>query len=110
MYAIENGKQAINGVEVATFRRDVSVGDACLVAEAGTTGCSGSGCRMAGGRTFLRIGCVSGDFCFIPIVDKARGSIGIAIAGCGDDSLDSIVKALEFCLEALADQYTGVND
>lgn len=110
MYAIEKGKQAINGVEVATFRREVTERDARLVAEAGTTGCTGSGCRMAGGRTFLRIGCVSGDFCFIPIVDKAQGCIGVAIAGCGDDALDAIVQTLDFCREALYDQRCEVDD
>ena len=110
MYAIEKGKQAINGVEVATFRRDVTTGDACLVAEAGTTGYSGSGCRKAGGRTFLRIGCVSGDFCFIPIEDKERRNIGIAIAACGDDALNAFLKSLGFCLEALADQCTEADD
>jgi len=110
MYAIEENVRKINGVEVATFQRDVVAGNAILEAEAGTTGFKGSGCRKAGGRTFLQIGCVNGDMLFRPITNKEGKCVGILIGGSGDDALNAIVKALGFCLAALVDQCSEVDD
>ena len=110
MYAIEESVKKINGVEVATFQRDVVEGNAILMAEAGTTGFTGNGCRKAGGRTILQIGCVDGDFCFRPIINDEKKTIGVIIAGSGDDALNAIVKTLGFCLAALVDQCTEVDD
>lgn len=110
MYAIEESAKKINGVKVVTFQRDVVEGDAILEAEAGTTGFTGSGCRKAGGRTFLQIGCVNGDLLFRPVINKEKKCVGIIIAGSGDDALNGIVKTLGFCLEALVDQCTKVDD
>ena len=70
MYAIEESVKKINGVEVTTFQRDVVEGNAILEAEAGTTGFKGSGCRKAGGRTFLKIDCVNGDLLFKPVLSN----------------------------------------
>ena len=110
MYAIEESMKKINGVEVATFQRDVVEGNAILMAEAGTTGFKGSGCRKAGGRTFLQIGCVNGDMLFRPIFNNEKKCVGIIIAGSGDDALNAILKAMGFCLAALVDQCTEVDD
>ncbi len=110
MFAIEESVKKINGVEVATFQRDVVEGDAFLEAEAGTTGFTGSGCRKGGGRTFLQIDCLNGDMLFKPVINKERKCVGIIIAGSGDDALDAIVKTLGFCLAALVDQCTEVDD
>ena len=69
MYAIDEGLKKINGTEVDTFRREVVDGHTCLEVEAGTTGYKGGCCRNAGGRTYIGIDCVTGDFCFQPITD-----------------------------------------
>ena len=110
MYAIEEGLKKINGIAVETFRRDVLDGNAYLEVEAGTTGYRGGSCRNAGGRTFLRIDCVRGDFCFQPVTDDDGKNVGIVIAACGDDGLNVLMKALDFCREALNDQRCEVDD
>jgi len=109
MYSIEEKMRKINGVEVTTFQRDVAEGNTRLQVEAGTTGFKGSGCRLAGGRTFLRMDCLQGDFLFAPALTKDGKCAGILIAGCGDDALNAIVQSLGFCLEALVDQCAEVD-
>jgi hypothetical protein len=103
MYAIEEGVKKVNDVEVETFQREVLDGHACLEVEAGTTGYKGGCSRSAGARTFLRIDCVTGDFFFGPITDEEKRNVGIVIAACGDDGLNAIMKALDFCRDALND-------
>ncbi|MBQ4436301.1 MAG: hypothetical protein II879_09455 [Clostridia bacterium] len=110
MYAIEENLKKVNDVEVDTFQRDVEDGNVCLQVEAGTTGYKGGCCRNAGGRTFIRIDCVSGDFYFSPITDEDGRKVGIVIAACGDDGLNALVKALDFCRDALNDQRCEVHD
>ena len=111
MYAIEEGLKKVNDVEVDTFQREVVEGHACLEVEAGTTGYKGGCCRNAGGRTFIRIDCVTGDFCFQNFgVAVTLDVVGIVIAACGDDGLNAIMKALDFCRDALNDQRCEVDD
>ena len=62
MYAIDEGMQKINGEMVETFHREVLEGNTNLEVEAGTTGYKGGCCRNAGGRTYLSLLCLSGDF------------------------------------------------
>ena len=69
MYAIDEGLQKINGEMVETFHREVIAGNTDLEVEAGTTGYKGGCCRNAGGRTYLSLLCLSGDFFFGPIKD-----------------------------------------
>ena len=110
MYAIDEGLKTINGVEVDTFQRDVEDGNVCLQVEAGTTGYKGGTCRTAGARTILRIDCECGDFYFSPITDDDGQKVGMVIAACGDDGLNAIMKALDFCRDALNDQRCEVDD
>ena len=110
MYAIDEGLKTVNGVEVDTFQRDVEDGNVCLQVEVGTTGYKGGCCRSAGARTFVRIDCVCGDFFFSPITDDNGQKVGIVIAACGDDGLNAIMKALDFCRDALNDQRCEVDD
>ena len=110
MFAVDEGLRSVNGVEMTTFQRGAMERNTWLDVEAGTTGYSGSGCRDAGGRTFLRIEGMSGDFFFKPILDKEKKCKGIIIAGCGDDALDAIVKGLEFGRNVLDDQRCEIND
>lgn len=109
MYAIKEGLQKINGGLVATFQREVICGDTKLELEAGTTGYKGC-CRNAGGRTYLSMLCLSGDFFFGPIKDDEGRIAGITIACCGDDALNAIMKALAFSQQALNDQCCDVDD
>ena len=69
MYAIEESVQKINGEVVETFQREICDGNTNLEIEAGTTGYKGGCCRNAGGRTYLSLLCLSGDFFFGPIKD-----------------------------------------
>lgn len=110
MYAIEEGMRKINGEMVETFQREVSCGNTGLEIEAGTTGYKGGCCRKAGGRTYLSLLCLSGDFFFDPIKDDEDHIAGIAIACCGDEGLDAITKALEFAHSAINDQRCDVDD
>ena len=67
-------------------------------------------CRIAGGRTYLNLMCLDGDFHFIPFKDENGIFKGITIACCGDDALDAIMKALIFTGDVLTDQCCEVND
>ena len=110
MYAIEEGLQKINGEMVETFQREVVCGNTDLEVEAGTTGYKGGCCRDAGGRTYLSLLCLSGDFFFGPIKDDEGHIAGITIAWCGDDALNGIMKAIEFAHQAIDDQRCDVDD
>ena len=110
MYAIEEGLQKINGEMVETFQREVVCGNTDLEVEAGTNGYKGGCCRDAGGRTYLSLLCLSGDFFFGPIKDDEGHIAGITIACCGDDALNAIMKAIEFAHQAIDDQRCDVDD
>ena len=110
MYAINEGLAKINGVPVETFEREVIDGNTALRAEAGTTGYKGGCCRDNGGRTYLCIHCLCGDFHFSPVTDDEKNVVGIEIACCGDDGMNAIMKALEFMHEVIHDQRGEVDD
>ena len=110
MYAIEQDLKKINDVIVDTFGRAITEHDTELEAEAGTTGYKGTPCRKAGGRTYLRIQCWKGDFYFETITDDNGTPVGVEIACCGDAGLNAIMKALDFCRDALNDQRCEVDD
>lgn len=110
MFEIEKGLKKINGEIVNTYKRIVATPSVRLAVEAGTTGYSGSASRSAGGRTYIRIVCHKGDFCFDPFFDDDGNVVGFEIGACGDAGLDSIMKALEFVQEAINDQRCEVDD
>lgn len=110
MFAIEEDKKAINGKFVKTFARTVKDHNTELDVEAGTTGYSGTPCRKAGGRTYMRLVCWDGDFHIDPITDEEGNPFGVEIACCGDAALDAFIKALEFACEAINDQRFDVDD
>ena len=85
-------------------------GRTALEVEAGTTGFVGKDCRNAGGRTYIGINCICGDFYFEPVKNDNGQISGIKIACCGDDGLDSILKALGFVMQALTDQVNEIDD
>ena len=110
MFAIKKGLIKINGESVETFEREVTCGDTELLVTAGTNGYKGSGCRIAGGRTYLNLLCTGGDFYFCPFKDENGIFKGITIACCGDDALNAVVKALDFAAEVIDDQRCEVDD
>ena len=110
MYEVEKGLKKINGEVVETFKRIVKTPSVRLAVEAGTTGYRGSASRSAGGRTYVRIVCHKGDFCFDPFFDEEGNIVGIEIAACGDSGLESIQKALEFAHKAVNDQCFELDD
>lgn len=106
MYEIKEDYKCINGSMAETFTRDVSVEDAELQAEAGTTGFRG-GERAAGGRTYLRIENIGGaDFFAKALKDNS----GVEIALSGDSSLMALIKVLDFASRVLTEQAAEVND
>ena len=110
MYEIEKGMKKINGEAVETFQRTVRTPSVRLAVEAGTTGYKGSASRSAGGRTYIRIVCHKGDFCFDPFFDDEGTVVGFEIGACGDAALDSIMKALDFARDAINDQRCEADD
>ena len=110
MFAIYEGLARINGVPVETFEREVLNGNTALRVEAGTTGYKGGCSRDNGGRTYVCIDCLCGDFHFSPVTDDEKNVVGIEIAACGDDGLNAIMKALEFAQAVINDQRCDVDD
>lgn len=110
MFAIEEGLKKINGETVETFSREIAEFNTGLEVETGTTGYKGGICRDAGGRTYLRIEAVCGDFYFSPIFDEEKRMVGVEIAACGDAGLNAVMKALDFARAAIDDQRRGTDD
>ena len=110
MYAISEGVAKINDRRVHTFRREVSVGDAFLTVKAGTTGYKGEVSRSAGSRTYVFLDTIFGDIHFAPITDADGCMTGFEIAGCGDDTLNALIRAVKFIEKALDEQRLGYND
>ena len=96
--------------EFNTYLDLIGDGRTALEVEAGTTGFVGEDCRNAGGRTYIGINCICGDFYFEPVKNDNGQISGIKIACCGDDGLDSILKALGFVMQALTDQVNEIDD
>ena len=110
MYAINEEVKKINGELVETFEREVVNGNTLLRVEAGTTGYKGGCCRDTGSRSYLCIDCLCGDFHFSEVTDEDGTAVGVQIACCGDDGLNTLVKALEFAVQAMNDQRCEVDD
>ena len=110
MYAIKEGLAKINGVPVETYEREVIERDTALKVIAGSTGYKGGCCRDTGGRTYICIDCLCGDFYFSPVTDDDGDVVGIEIATCGDDGLNAVMKALGFAMEVIDDQRCEVDD
>ena len=110
MFAIEEGHKRINDRILETFKRSVMGHQTELLVEAGTTGYKGTPCRKAGGRTYLALVCMEGDFHFEPVTSDDGEIFGIEIACCGDAALDAVMKALDFARDVINDQRCDVDD
>jgi len=110
MFAVEEKHKRINDRIVETFERSVTGRRTELLVEAGTTGYKGTPCRKAGGRTYLNLVCLEGDFHFEPVANDDGEIFGIEIACCGDAALDAVMKALDFARDVINDQRCDVDD
>lgn len=110
MYAIREGRAFINRVPVKTFERETLGANTNVRIEVGTTGFRGSKDRRNGGRTYINLECVNGDFYFVPIINKKKRVVGIEIAVCGDAGLKAIKKMFEFATSTINNQCHKVND
>lgn len=110
MYEVKSGLKKINDVVVETFARKVAEPGTSLIVEVGTTGYKGAPCRNAGGRTYIKLDCVNGDFCFEPVTNSIGTVTGIEIAACGDAGLNALMKVMEFVNHVLDDQRREIDD
>jgi hypothetical protein len=110
MYAITEGVAKINDRKVHAFKREVFAGDAVLTVKAGTTGYKGEVCRKDSSRTFVCLESILGDVHFTPITDPEGHMTGFQIVGCGDDTLNALVRAVKFVEKVLDEQRLGYND
>lgn len=110
MYAIKERQAWINRIPVKTFERETTDANTAVRVEVGTTGYRGGDNRCHGGRTYLGLECLTGDFCFLPITNEKKKVVGIEIATCGDAGLNAISKALDFARATISDQCRNVND
>ena len=101
MFAVEEKHKRINDKIVETFERSVMGHHTELLAEAGTTGYKGTPCRKAGGRTYLSLVCMEGDFHFEPVTSDDGEIFGIE---------DAVMKALDFARDVINDQRCDVDD
>ena len=93
MYAIREKHACVNGVLFKTFERKT----AGLRIEAGTTGFKGGKKRGRGGRAFISLESLGGDFCFLPMFDEQKRVVGF-------EGVDAVRKALNFACDAIHDQ------
>ena len=105
MYAIKEKHACVNGVLFKTFERKTTG----LRIEAGTTGFKGGKERRRGGRAYVSLESLGGDFCFLPMFDEKKRVVGFEIAASGDDGVDAVRKALNFACDAISDQCLMVN-
>ena len=84
MYGIREDEVRVNGVDVATFSREIIGDHACLEVETGTTGFRGGHSRASGSRLYLGVFCGNGDILFKPVRNQAGTITGMEIAACGD--------------------------
>ena len=106
MYAVKEKQACINGVLFKTFERKTTG----LRIEAGTTGFKGGKERCRGGRAYVSLESLGGDFCFLPVINEKKKVVGFEIAASGDDGVDAVRKALNFASDAIHDQCLKVND
>ena len=108
MYTIREGSVRVNGESVGTFSRMVREGWVEVLAEAGASLCAGRG--RSSGRTYVSLFCDAPSVFFGPVRDKCGRTVGVEIAGCGEDALNGLIASLEFALMALRDTRAGVGD
>lgn len=110
MFAIKEKQACVNGVMFKTFERKTAFGRTDLRVEACTTGYKGGKSRGRGGRAFISLESLGGDFCFLPVINEKKRVVGFEIAVSGDEGLYAVSRALDFASTAISDQCCRVND
>ena len=111
MFEITKDSVKINDVPTDVFGREASCRSACLLVEAGTTGYRGlDKPREESARTYISLKSLDGDFWFRPIREGDGEIAGFRIAGCGDDCLETLIKAADFISKALHEQRARLDD
>lgn len=118
MYAIDTRLISINGKPLMAYSRDVNIGDTSLTVEAGTTGFCDPDEPLGKHtdekkddptRTIIRIMCNEGDFCF-RLIKKDGETIGATIATCGEEGLETLMRAILFASKVFRDECLELND
>ena len=102
----EKKRVKVNGVGFDAFKRNVSVGDAKMEIEIGTTGFCG-GDRDSGSRLLFRLNDMGSDCLFGIKIDEDEEKQSLLICMCGDEEILAFMKALCFACDAFAGQITG---
>lgn len=102
------GSKKINKTVVKTLKKNISLDNADLEVEAGTTGLMG-GERDSGSRAFLELTVPYGDFLILPKENEYGWVEGVTICCCGDDAVESLMQALIFSMEVYLDQINAKN-
>ena len=110
MYGVNEKRAKVNGVTFATHGKAFVGEDTSLRAEAGTTGFRG-GDRKSGSRAYISLKDLGLTDClFLPIKDKGGNPCGVEVAVCGDEAIDSLIRAMLFLTDALVDGTVGEGD
>ena len=104
MYAIKENNWCVNGVKLKTFARNAKHGKADLDVETGTTGFRGYVPREESARTIISLDINRGDFFIDPTFNDDGRCVGVDIACCGDQTLHSLLDAVNFVRRVLLDQ------
>jgi type V secretory pathway adhesin AidA len=103
LYEIKSDKKEVNGVEVETWKKEITSAN-ILEVEVGTTGFQG-GDTGHGGRTYLKIqdlGCT--DINVYLVKDQYFDTKGFTLELGGDTELKTFIEALEFAVKILKKQ------
>lgn len=93
-------KRVVNGINIETEKyQEID----CNIIEVETgTNCPKGGDNGHGGRTYLRIQDISATF--IKITQLSNGN-GVELELCGDSECSTLIKALEFAVTKLKEQW-----
>jgi hypothetical protein len=100
MYEVTNGVRKVNGVEIETWKREITDAN-ILSVEAGTNGYQG-GDTGHGSRTYIRIQNQGGTDLGARVLLDSLGYVdGVEIVLGGDAELSTIIEALKFATHVL---------
>lgn len=100
MYEVTNGVRKVNGVEIETWKREITDAN-ILSVEAGTNGYQG-GDTGHGSRTYIRIQNEGGTDIGARVLLDSLGYVdGVEIVLGGDAELSTMIEALKFAAHVL---------
>lgn len=100
MYEVTTGTRKVNGVEIETWKREITDAN-ILTVEVGTNGYQG-GDTGHGSRTYIRIQDEGGTDIGARVLLDSLGYVdGVEIVLGGDAELSTIIEALKFATQVL---------